>query len=74
MERMITAPRELDVAGAFTIAMMWELGIEEVMDGRVEARGRDLVERIRARMPDALRELLDGIGDSYAASSLTVRR
>jgi len=73
MERMITSPRELDLAGAFTIAMMWELGIEEVMDVRAEAGSRVLVERIRARIPDALRELLDGIGDSAAASSLAVR-
>lgn len=73
MERMITAPRELDLAGAFTIAMMWELGIEQVMDVRAEAGSRVLVERIRARMPDALRELLDGMGDFAAASSLTVR-
>jgi Golgi phosphoprotein 3 GPP34 len=74
IERMITAPRELDLAGAFTIAMVWALGIEAMLDTRAERGGAELVERIRARMPVALRELLDGIGTSAAASSLTVRR
>ena len=55
IERMLTAPRELDLAGAFTIAMMWALGIETVLDARAERGGVDLVERIRARMPAALR-------------------
>jgi hypothetical protein len=74
IERMITAPRELDLAGAFTIAMVWALGIEAMLDTRAERGGAELVERIRARMPVALRELLDGIGTSAAATSLTVRR
>jgi Golgi phosphoprotein 3 (GPP34) len=74
IERMITAPRELDLAGAFTIAMVWALGIEAVLDARAERGGADLVERIRARMPGPLRELLDAIGSSAAATSLTVRR
>jgi Golgi phosphoprotein 3 (GPP34) len=74
IERMIIAPRELDLAGAFTIAMVWALGIEAMLDTRAERGGAELVERIRARMPVALRELLDGIGTSAAATSLTVRR
>jgi hypothetical protein len=74
IERMINAPRELDLAGAFTIAMMWALGIEAVLDTQAERGGVELVERIKARMPATLRELLDGIGTSAAASSLTVRR
>jgi Golgi phosphoprotein 3 (GPP34) len=74
IERMITAPRELDLAGAFTIAMIWALGIEAVLDTRAERGGADLVERIRARMPGPLRDLLDGIASSAAATSLTVRR
>ena len=74
IERMITTPRELDLAGAFTIAMVWALGIEAVLDARAERGGADLVERIRARMPGPLRELLDGIGSSAAATSLAVRR
>ena len=73
-ERMITTPRELDLAGAFTIAMVWALGVEAVLDARAERGGAELVERIRARMPVTLRELLDGIGSSAAATSLTVRR
>lgn len=74
IERMITTPRELDLAGAFTIAMLWELGIEEVMDVRAPCGSGNLVERISARMPTALRDLLDGIGDAAVAASLTVRR
>lgn len=74
IERMLTTPRELDLAGAFTIAMVWALGIEAVLDARAGRGGDDLVERIKARMPVALRELLDGIGSSAAAASLTVRR
>jgi hypothetical protein len=74
IERMITAPRELDLAGAFTIAMVWALGIEAMLDTRAERGGAELVERIRARMPVALRDLLDAIGTSAAATSLTVRR
>ncbi len=73
-ERMLTTPRDLDLAGAFTIAMVWALGIEGVLDARAERGGADLVERIRARMPGPLRELLDGIGSSAAATSLAVRR
>ena len=74
IERMITAPRELDLAGAFTIAMVWALGIEAMLDVRAERGGAELVERIRARMPAALGELLEAIGTSAAATSLTVRR
>jgi hypothetical protein len=74
IERMITAPHELNLAGAFTIAMLWELGIEEVMDIRAKRGGAELVQRIRTRMPAPLCELLDGIGDSAAASSVAVRR
>jgi hypothetical protein len=74
IERMLTAPRDLDLAGAFTIAMVWALGIEAVLDARSDRDSGDLVERIKARMPPALRDLLDGIGNSAAASSLTVRR
>ncbi len=74
IERMLTAPRDLDLAGAFTIAMVWALGIEAVLDARSDRDSGDLVERIKARMPPALRELLEGIGNSAAASSLTVRR
>jgi Golgi phosphoprotein 3 GPP34 len=73
-ERMLTAPRELDLAGAFTLAMVWALGIEGVLDARAERGGGDLVERIRARMPTALGALLDGVDNAAAASSLTVRR
>ena len=54
--------------------MVWALGIEAVLDARAERGGADLVERIKARMPVPLRELLDGIGSSAAATSLTVRR
>ena len=50
IERMITAPRELERGGA------------------------DLVERIMARMPGPLHQLLEAIGSSAAATSLTVRR
>jgi Golgi phosphoprotein 3 (GPP34) len=74
IERMLTTPRELDLAGAFTIAMVWALGIEAVLDTRAERGGAELVERIKARMPATLLELLDGIGTSAAAASLTVRR
>jgi hypothetical protein len=74
IERMLTTPRDLDLAGAFTIAMVWALGIEAVLDARSERGSVDLVERIRARMPVALRELLDGISSAAAATSLTVRR
>src|SRR4029450_14145649 len=49
IERMITAPRELDLAGAFMIAMVWALGIEAMLDARAERGGADLVERIMAR-------------------------
>jgi hypothetical protein len=74
IERMLMTPRELDLAGAFTIATVWALGIEAVLDARSDRGSGDLVERIQARMPTALRELLDGIGNSAAASPLTVRR
>jgi len=74
IERMLTAPHELDLAGAFTIAMIWALGIETVLDTRAERSGVDLVERIMTRMPAALGELLDGVDRSSAAFSLTVRR
>ncbi len=74
IERMLTTPRDLDLAGAFTIAMVWALGIEAVLDARSERGSVDLVERIRARMPVTLRELLDGLGIAAAATSLTVRR
>jgi hypothetical protein len=72
--RMLTMPRDLDLAGAFTIAMVWALGIEAVLDARSERGTGDLVERIKARMPAALRALLEGIGNSAAATSLTMRR
>jgi len=74
LEQMLASPRELDLAGAFMIAMVWALGIEGVLDVRAEQRHLDLVERIKARMPVALRELLDGIGQAGAASSLKALR
>jgi hypothetical protein len=74
LEQMLATPRELDLGGAFTIAMVWALGIEGVLDVRAEHHHVDLVERIRARMPVALRELLDGIGQAGAASSLKALR
>jgi hypothetical protein len=61
---MPTTPRDLDLASAFTIAMVWTLGIEAVFDARFERGSGELVERIKAGMPAALRELLEGIGSS----------
>src|SRR4029078_5478285 len=62
IERIITTPRELDPARAFTIAMVWALGIEAVLDARAERGGSDLVERIRARMTRPLRARRDRVG------------
>ena len=75
LSHAVSSPRNLDLAGAFTIALVWALGLASLLDQRIERSTADeLILRIRARMPGALRELLEGVDSTAAASSLSVRR
>lgn len=75
LEAMLRNPRELDLKGGFTAALVWTLGIDAVLDPDIDrAAARDLVGHIVDNLPTDLRALLNGTQAAVAAVSLTVRR
>lgn len=75
LESMLRRPREFDLAGAFTAALIWACGVDVVLDPELDrTAARELTDEIGERLPPELGELLAGTRAAVAAISLTVRR
>lgn len=75
LEHMLRNPKDLDLHGAFLAALIWAIGVENVLDpGLDRAAAREVVRGITDHLPPELYELLTGAQSAAAAVSLTVRR
>jgi hypothetical protein len=65
LERMLRSPRELDLPGAFTAALLWALGAEGVLDPDIDREAaREVVRQVNEHLPPDLHAVLNG---AYAA-------
>jgi hypothetical protein len=61
LERMIRSPRELDLPGAFTAALLWALGAEGALDEEVDRdAAAEVVRQVNEHLPADLHALLTG--------------
>lgn len=75
LEHMLRTPKEFDLAGAITAALVGVLGVDSVLDPELDRSAmRDLVGQLRGHLPTDLQSLLEGTAAAVAAISLTVRR
>lgn len=75
LEHMLRTPREMDLLGGFTAALVWTLGVDRVLDPDLDrVAARTLVDEITANLPIGLAEVLTGVKAAVAAVSLTIRR
>lgn len=75
LEEMLRHPRQMDLPGAFTAALLWTLGLDVLLDPELDrdAAG-DLVEQVNELLPADLQSLLSGARAATAGMSLTIRR
>ena len=61
LEHMIRHPRELDLPGAFTVALLWAVGAERVLDPDIaRVAARQVAEQANEHLPVDLHTVLDG--------------
>lgn len=75
VERMIMRPDEMDLPGAWLIALIWTLGIDRVLDPSLDRdTWHEVAAEVTRRMPTDLRALLDGVGSAAGTAPVAVRR
>lgn len=75
LEHMLSTPKEFDLDGAVTAALINVLGLDSVLDPSLDrAATRAVTDRLHGHLPSQLRMLLKGTSAAVAAVSLTVRR
>lgn len=74
LESMIADPRELDLQGAFTVALLWAMGLDALLDPELDRTTlRVLVEQIDEHLPAELAAVLVGARAAAAGLSLAIR-
>ncbi len=75
LESMLRRPKEFDLPGAFTAALVWTLGVDNLLDTEIDRQGaQSLVAQVRSHLPGDLGALLDGTAAAVAAAALVIRR
>ena len=75
LEHMLRTPQEFDLSGAVLAVLVGALGIESILDPELDrATARELIGRLRTRLPADLRDLIEGTEATAAAISLGTRR